>query len=271
MKNIEYYKDYNIKEDLNFKYLKKRIKIETLYISIVGLAGVFYTIFFWIEGNKYKLPNFLDVLKKTRQIMLFFHKHSKIMSELIKSKNEIKIKEYLENMCTEYEYKYKRSFIDDLIDTINNSTKFNPPKNKKDMVVYEFWIKILNGVNLNKIDIDPYGEEDWNEEYEVDPYAEYFKDEKYFIDRMKELLLNKKILFISYTDKQENWPDKYKYYENKLKTLIYVKDLFIDETKKMEPRHHKAIPNKIIFIDNEGIKYNYQIKQNNIITVLNEN
>lgn len=159
MSNIQKYDEF-----INENRLIKRAKFETINLSIRALFKLFRFIFIFSEnfsnGIKDLEHEFSELIKFIRFIGINLNKIN------FDKQSEEEIRTLFASIREKYEKKFKRSLIDDIIHYVNSLVISNKRKdpNKPDtktIIEMKKLILLINPKEIEHIDIDPFGEEEW--------------------------------------------------------------------------------------------------------------
>ena len=231
MNNIKEYQEF-INEEYNLKNLKfdinQRFSLAAAYVILKSLKYIIYFISIMKKDKDFGQYLRNDIIKKTNTILIEFKEltnkfkliNRSDIDQILKLKDKNEIINRVNDLKSNYEEKFNSSFTDDIKIFLLKT------KNKKSLELYRKISDILNPIETKTNEIDPYGEDDWNddlaksinffdlkrsfsndeiEEFIKNKYkkkishysAEYTQAESdFFTEKLKELLLNKRITFI---------------------------------------------------------------------------
>jgi hypothetical protein len=235
MRNLYTY-DQFIVEKINFKKIKNKVELEFNYLKASTFLKIFKYLFFWRPYKKSNLHEAQLLLNRMKKFSKFVIKTD--IEEKLKKSSEEECREYLKILEDKYQKMYKASLIEDFKGLLNINPKKSKYENKEE---YKKFMKIIFDKN-DKEDIDPYGEEEWEDEsensfglFDIARNQGYAIDQLDFLQHIKNLVLGKMIMFIP--EKEINIGGY------TFKTKIRVKDVkFVNQ----------YMYDGVIFIDEDG-------------------
>lgn len=197
MNNIKSYDDFILNEEINLRKLKNRIVMELAFAQIMSIMYLFKLLFFWSKSAKTGIEESKIELKNLKKYGLFLNKYE--LDRMLKRASNEEIKEYVEKMAIDYEEKMGGDLIEDMKVFLTMSIKKTKKVKKREKL-----IKLFDILFKNNKEEDPYGEEEWDDDYEEfkpnDLKFEIYREKgtltpENFLKKIKEKIVGKRVSF----------------------------------------------------------------------------